>query len=78
MITLKDKSNGRWLGSISESQLQFLLDQLEEEHREDQDYWINRATLDIFRENGADPALVKLIENAMGDSEDIEIVWSRS
>lgn len=78
MITLKDKSNGRWLGSISESQLQFLVDQLEEEHREDQDYWINRATLDIFRENGADPALVKLIENAMGDSEDIEIVWSRS
>ena len=78
MITLKDKSNGRWLGSISESQLQFLVDQLEEEHREDQDYWIHRATLDIFRENGADPALVKLIENAMGDSEDIEIVWSRS
>lgn len=78
MITLKDKSNGRWLGSISESQLQFLVDQLEEEHREDQDYWINRAMLDIFRENGADPALVKLIENAMGDSEDIEIVWSRS
>jgi hypothetical protein len=78
MITLKEKDSGRWLGTLTESQLQFLQEQLEEEDQEDQDYWINRATLDLFCDNGADPALVEMLDQAMGDREEIEILWARS
>ncbi|MBU3735741.1 MAG: galactosyldiacylglycerol synthase [Methylobacterium sp.] len=78
MIILKEKGSGKWLGSITETQLQFLIDQLEEEHANDQDYWINLAMLDIFRENNADTALIEILEQAMDGREDIEFVWSRS
>ena len=54
MIQLRDKESGTLIGSISESQLQFLIDQLEEESETDQDYFINPPTLDMFEKRGAD------------------------
>ncbi|MBN1673538.1 MAG: galactosyldiacylglycerol synthase [Kiritimatiellae bacterium] len=77
MIGLHDKDTGAALGSITEEQLQFLIDQLEEESSEDQDYYINRDTLDAFREKNADPGLLDILERALGDRADIEITWSR-
>ena len=53
MIELRDKDNGTVLGSISEDDLQFLIDHLEEESDDDVDYYINRSTLEIFKEKGA-------------------------
>ncbi|HUE29270.1 MAG TPA: galactosyldiacylglycerol synthase [Verrucomicrobiae bacterium] len=78
MIQLYDKETGAPLGAISEEQLQFLVDQLEEESPEDQDYYINEPTLDAFEEAGADPALLVLLRKALGDREEIEIRWARS
>ena len=52
-------------------------DQLEEEYEEDQDYYINRPTLEMFAERGADPELIAFLKQALGDREDMEIVWSR-
>ncbi len=49
MIRLYDKGSGAELGSITQEQLQFLADQLEEESIEDRDYYINRSTIDYFR-----------------------------
>ncbi|MFM9912213.1 MAG: hypothetical protein ACKVN9_01605 [Methylophilaceae bacterium] len=77
MIVLKHKDTGFFIGTLSEEQLQFLVDQLEEEASEDQDYWINRAQLEIFKEQGADAGLVLLLEKAMGSGDEMEIVWSR-
>ena len=48
MIDVFDKQSGVQIGSITEAQLQFLIDQLEEEHEKDQDYYINRATLEML------------------------------
>lgn len=78
MVIIKEKDSNKYLGSISDLQLQVLVDALEEEHKSDQDYWINRVTLDAMKENGADADLISFIEKAMGDRDDIEIVWSRS
>ncbi len=78
MITLKDKSNNRWIGQVSYAQLQFLIDELEEEHKNDQDYWINRVTLDVLKERGADAALTNIIEKAMGDKDEVEFYWIKS
>ncbi len=76
MIQLSDKETGAVIGSISEQELQFLIDQLEEENQTDQDYWLNRETLDIFKEQGGDAYLIALLENAMGERDEMEIVWS--
>jgi len=77
MIELRDKKTGAFLGTISEAQLQFLIDQLEEEDIQDQDYYINVATLDMFEQAGGDPELLALLRQSLGTREDMDIVWSR-
>jgi hypothetical protein len=77
MITLKDKETDRFIGNINEEQLQFLIDQLQEESSDDQDYYINNATLEMFEKNGIDQELSKMFKDALGSREDMEIVWSK-
>jgi len=76
MIQLHDKDTGAWIGTISEDNLQFLVDRLEEESGDDQDYYINEATLDVFEEGGADKALVYLLRGALNGR--TEVRWPRS
>jgi processive 1,2-diacylglycerol beta-glucosyltransferase len=76
-IRLYDNETQRQLGEITEAQLQFLLDHLEEESSDDQDYYLNRATLEIFAQAGADPALLSLLWQGLGEREDMEIRWTR-
>lgn len=77
MITLKNKETGFEIGKITEKQLQFLIDQLEEEHSKDQDYWINTSMIKIMKKNGGEKELLSMIILAMGDKDEIEIVWER-
>lgn len=77
MIHLREKDSNKPLGEISETQLQFLIDQLEEEWLEDRDYAITPMLLRAFESQGADPGLVSLLSNALGERQEIEIVWSR-
>ncbi len=78
MIQLHDKDTGARIGTISEENLQFLIDQLEEESGEDQDYYINETTIDNFEEGGADKSLVALLRGALNGREEMEIRWTRS
>ncbi|NIO00718.1 MAG: galactosyldiacylglycerol synthase [Candidatus Latescibacteria bacterium] len=78
MIQLRNKETGSILGSISEEDLQFLVDNLEEEWEEDADYYLTRATVDMLKSRGAPETLMKLLERAIGDRDDIEIEWSRT
>ena len=76
MIELRDKETGRIIGSITDEQLQFLIDQLEEESRDDTDYYINSATLEMFTEKGIDPQLLTLLRDALeGHDGGMEIQW---
>ena len=77
MINLREKDTNRSLGSISEVQFQFLVDQLEEESMEDNDYAISSTLLDLFESQGADPELVSMLRDALGERDEIEIVWSK-
>ena len=78
MIHMRNKETGASLGEITEEQLQFLIDHLEEEFEEDMDYYLNRSTLEILKEKGLDGSLLKRLEVAFGGREDLEIEWSRS
>jgi hypothetical protein len=78
MFKLRDTENGAVLGTITDEQFQFLIDHLEEESELDQDYYINRDTLDMFEEEDADPALVELLRKGLGDRDEMEIRWSKA
>jgi hypothetical protein len=76
-MQLLDAATRRVLGTISDAQFQLLVDELEEESPEDRDYYIDSATVDMLDEDGADPALVALLRDALGGREGIEISWQR-
>ena len=78
MIQLRDKENGTVLGAVTADDLQFLIDNLEEESEDDTDYFINRSTIEIFKEKGTNKTLITLLENALGDRDDMEIEWFES
>ncbi|MFA6180063.1 MAG: hypothetical protein WC696_10680 [Candidatus Methylopumilus sp.] len=78
MVILKNKLNNQWIGSISDEQLQFMIDELEEESNEDQDYWLNLTMIEMMQEKGADKSLIDLLMSALGDQEELEIIWSKS
>ena len=76
-ITLFDNDTGAEIGSIGEDDLQFLIDQLEEEDLTDQDYFLNPTTLEFLKSNGASAALAKMLDDAMAGKEGVEIRWQR-
>jgi len=76
MITLYDATTGQAIGQITQTQLDFLIGQLEEESAQDQDYYINLDTLDYFAQHGADPALLDLLRAALGSRAEMDIRWS--
>ncbi len=71
-----DKYESESLGTITESQLDFLIDNLEEELEEDEDYWVNQATIDYLRDKGADKELLDLLGKAIaGSDEGVDISY---
>lgn len=66
---------GADIGNISDKQLAFLVEQLEEEHDEDQDYFIDRDTLELLADNGIDEELLALLEKSLGDDDSMDIAW---
>lgn len=77
MVQLFDKETGSPLGTVSDEQLQYLADRLEEESAVDDDYYINRSTVDLFENDGAEPELVAVLRRALGGREEMEIRWQR-
>lgn len=63
------------IGTISDKQQAFLVDQLEDDPNEDPDYFIDRETLELLSDNGADPELLAMLEKAIGDDEEMKIAW---
>ena len=78
MIQLYDKDTNARIGSITEDNLRFLVDQLEEESGDDQDYYFTEATLDLLEKGGADTPLVSLLRSALNGRAEMEVRWSRS
>lgn len=77
MIKVFNAKSDALLGTLAEDQLQFLADNLEEESLEDQDYAITAMTLAYFQELGADPALLDMLRQALGDEDELVIRWER-
>jgi len=77
MIDLYNNSTKALLGSITEADLQVLKDGLEEESSNDQDYYVNAATIDLLGDGRASEHLLGLLRRALGTSEGVDIRWQR-
>jgi hypothetical protein len=66
---------GDEIGTIDDKQLQFLVSQLEEDHDDDKDYFIDKDTLELLSDNGADPELLALLEKGLAGDEEMDISW---
>ncbi len=75
MYELLRKSDQTALGEISEEDMQFLRDNLEEESLTDDDYTISRLTLEYLRGNGLSPQLAQVLEAALGGQDEVEIIY---
>lgn len=77
MVKLYDKATGTRLGTITEEQLEVLMDHLEEESLDDQDYYLTPETIDMFEEVGADQELIDTLRSMMIGRDELEIRWSQ-
>ncbi len=74
-IQLFDNESGELIGAITQKQLDFLIDQLEEESLDDRDYHINRPTIDMLDEEHGETELIELLREALGNRDEMEIRW---
>ena len=77
MIDLYNDATNQLIGSITEADLKVLQDALEEESNEDQDYYIDRATIDVIGDGRATEHLLNLLRTAVGPREGVDIRWER-
>ncbi|MBV9543736.1 MAG: galactosyldiacylglycerol synthase [Chloroflexi bacterium] len=76
-IHLTDLADGREIGTLTDEQFAFLADRLESEDADDDDYYLNKETLDTFEQQGADPHVVALLRTAMANRAEMDIRWQR-
>jgi hypothetical protein len=67
---------GDEIGTVNDTQLKFLKDQLEEENDDDTEYFIDRDTLELLSDNGADPELLGILEKGLAGDDEMDVSWS--
>jgi uncharacterized protein YggU (UPF0235/DUF167 family) len=77
MIDLYNATTNQLLGTMTEADLKVLTDALEEEGVNDQDYFIDAATIDVIADGKATEHLVGLLRKALGSSDGVDIRWQR-
>ena len=77
MIDLYDDASNQLIGSMTEADLQVLVDALEEESLDDHDYYIDAATIDVIADGRATEHMVNLLRTALGEKSGVDIRWER-
>lgn len=77
MIDLYNAATDQLLGSITDPDLQVLVDALEEESTQDRDYYIDADTIALIADGKATEHLVNLLRAALGATEGVDIRWKR-
>ncbi|NLC58065.1 MAG: galactosyldiacylglycerol synthase [Armatimonadetes bacterium] len=75
MVAIYRADNDEQIGTISDQDLDFLVEQLVEEDLEDTDYYVDRETIDFLKSRGASPTLLALLQRALGDREGVEVYY---
>jgi processive 1,2-diacylglycerol beta-glucosyltransferase len=75
-LKLYDDQSGALIGEVTEDDVQFLIDQLEEEYESDTAYYLSADTLAFLRESGASAELLAVLGRAIEGRADAEVRWS--
>jgi hypothetical protein len=75
MFEMHEKESGRLIGEISDGEMNFLIEKLEEESESDEDYYFDRDTLEFLKEQGMPSSLEQQLSGALGANESIEIIF---
>ena len=73
MYQLMDIEHNNEIGVITEDQVQFLIDNLEEEGIEAQDYYIDPESLRFLAENRCDEELLTMLTEALEGRVNIDV-----
>ncbi len=76
-IRVFDEATNQQIGVLSEDQLRFLQEHLELESEDDDDFYINRPTVDALAAAAAGADLIALLRSALGDRDEVDIRWVR-
>jgi hypothetical protein len=77
MIVLFDAHSERRIGEVTEEEFAVMQQWLEEEGLDDEDYYIDDATVVLLEEKGADPALLAVLRRAIGANGEADIRWAQ-
>jgi hypothetical protein len=77
MIDIYNDHTNQLIGTITEADLQVLVDALEEESIDDHDYYIDRRTIDVIGDGRATDHLLKVLREAVGSGDGVDIRWQR-
>ena len=69
------KDSEKVIGTLTDEQLDELIELLEEEGAEDHDYYIDKDVLAFMEEEGADEELLAMLRPHITDEEGIEVEW---
>jgi processive 1,2-diacylglycerol beta-glucosyltransferase len=75
MIKLYDAASGEPCGILTDEQFAHLVDALEEESEDDQDYYLDRATLELLRERQLDSEVIRVLTAALGSRDEMDLAW---
>lgn len=73
MFRLVDLEHDQEIGIITENQVQFLIENLEEGGIEDQDYYIDEEKYDFLAENGCEEELLEMLAETLEGRDEIDI-----
>jgi hypothetical protein len=76
-VLLQDADSGRTIGSITDAQFASLAQHLVRESDEDDDYYIDDATLTMLSDRGVDAGVLALLKTALGGKPDLTVRWKR-
>jgi hypothetical protein len=65
-----DTYRREFLGTLTEKQLDCLMENFEEEFEEDEEYFLCADTIDFLKEQGADRDLLAILEKALSGTHD--------
>lgn len=75
MIRLYDNETDADLGTISDEQLEFLVEELVEESLDECTYNINPGVIRSLEAHGGDPQLITLLRRALGTRTSMELLY---
>ncbi|MEO8294382.1 MAG: galactosyldiacylglycerol synthase [Gemmatimonadota bacterium] len=76
MIDIFDAESDALIGTITEAELEYLKEVLEEESLDDKDYFFTADTIDLLTEDGqATDHLLEVLRKGLGTEDSVELRW---